>query len=199
MSNDSLHPVIKALLEKHGAMGVNQLAKELDIPLSTMQKYLDKQQNYFKKNHARKWVLPDSLANSEMSVATENYTQIISSQITTIDTLINTLTSQFKATLALMEANKPNSAPVAVNHHPSIDKLLKFSETMSKALKQYKNNIPEEYQDLVFNLDITDMCVNEGMNYINGNSNELTSLLLGEVDTLSDETLKILESYQLNK
>ena len=64
MSYESLHSDIKGLIEINGPMGVNQLAKALNIPLSSMQHYMDKKQTYFKKNQARKRLTnPDYFLN----------------------------------------------------------------------------------------------------------------------------------------
>jgi hypothetical protein len=200
VSNPTLQSDIKVLIEKNGPMGVNQLAKELDIPLSTMQKYLDKQQSYFKKNFARKWVLPEQAANEHQSVVSENYTNIINSQLLSMQALIDTLMSQFRATITLIETNKPNERAVAGkthNMHPSMQKMSDYIDNMSKAIKAYISNVPEEYRDLIKNLDIAEMIVNEGVNYVMGEkSGDLTGLLLGEHTELTDETLKVLERYQ---
>lgn len=200
MSNDQLHADVKVLLEKNGAMGVNQLSKELDIPLSTMQKYMDKDQTYFKKNSARKWVLPEVSAVSDMSSVSSNYSNIIDSQLMSMNALIDTLMAQFRATVTLIEANRPLMRPVtgkATNKYPIMDKVDNFVKSMEKAIKEYKNKIPEEYQELMLNLDIASMVINMGLDYISSKDcADITGLLLGDTETLTENSLKIIERHQ---
>lgn len=200
MSNDPLHGQIKDLLTKNGAMGVNQLQKEIGIPLSTLQKYLDKQQNYFKKNHARKWVLPEVAVESEMSAMAENYVSIVESQLASISVLIETVMSQFKSTLTIMDANKPQTHPVAgksANIHPRLLNLDENTTLMVAAVKQHKKNIPEEYVDLLLNVNWLDLAIDMGAIYYKEVlGSELTDVLTGSRDTISDEILITLEKYQ---
>lgn len=200
MANEELFAQVKRLLEQNGAMGVNQLSKVLDIPLSTMQKYLDKDQNYFKKNSARKWVLPDMAANDDMSVASSNMPSIIDSQLMGMNALIETLMSQFRATVTLIEANKPRSTPVAGTSSNLSPELLKLDIKVKElyvVFKKYVNVCPEEYQDLIKNVDLYRLIIEKGLDYLNeGFNTELTSLFLEKDDTLSDEVLKVLESHQ---
>lgn len=200
MANEELFAQVKRLLEQNGAMGVNQLSKVLDIPLSTMQKYLDKDQNYFKKNSSRKWVLPDMAANDDMSVASSNMPSIIESQLMGMNALIETLMSQFRATVTLIEANKPRSLPVAGTSSNLSPELLKLDIKVKElyvVFKKYVNVCPEEYQDLIKNVDLYRLIIEKGLDYLNeGFNTELTSLFLEKDDTLSDEVLKVLESHQ---
>lgn len=200
MSNDRFYPDIKRLLEQNGAMGVNQLSKELNVPLSTLQKYLDKDQNYFKKNHARKWVLPEVAVNNEMSVVSENYANIVDSQLMSMNALIDTLMSQFRATVTIIEANKPNStsvAGIAPDIHPQLLKMDKSIKEMYVVFKKYLSKVPEEYRDLIKNVDLHRLSIEMGSKFINSNFNgEISALFLERSVDLSDEVLGALKEYQ---
>jgi ACT domain-containing protein len=197
---DTTHAEIKALLEKHGAMGVNQLAKELDIPLSTMQKYLDKDQTYFKKNQARKWVLPETSVNTDLNVVSSNYANVIDSQLMSMNALIETLMSQFRATITLIETNKPRNAPVAgiaPNIDPQVLKLDKTIKDNYALFKKYVKVVPEEYQDLIKNLDLARLTAERGTLHVKGEfGKEIAALMLEKITELSHDTLVVLEEYQ---
>lgn len=200
MTSDRFHHVVKELLERNGAMGVNQLAKELGVPLSTMQKYLDKDQNYFKKNHSRRWVLPEVSAASDMSTASSNYANIIDSQIRSMDALIETLMSQFKATITLMEAHKPLNRSVA-DMSPNIDtRLVKIhndSVKINDIIRKKKDNIPEEYEEMLFNLDYVALVIGVGESYaIKILSTDVYALLAGNGNELPEDTIETLKEYQ---
>ena len=181
-------------------MGVNQLSKELNIPLSTMQKYLDKDQTYFKKNNARKWVLPEMSANEDMSVVSSNYSNVIDSQLLSMQALIETLMSQFRATLSLIDANKGVStsvAGIAPNIHPDILKLDKNAKDMQTVFSKYVVKCPEEYRELIKNLDLYRLMIEKGSIYMNGSFNvEITSLFLEKTVDLSNEVIEVLKNYQ---
>lgn len=54
-------PIFKLISEREEALGVNEIAKGTELPLSTIQKYLSTQQSYFRKNEDRKWDLPEKV------------------------------------------------------------------------------------------------------------------------------------------
>jgi hypothetical protein len=200
MSNGRYHEDIRNLLEQNGAMGVNQLSKELNVPLSTLQKYLDKDQNYFKKNHARKWVLPEMSADEDMSVVTTNYSNVIDSQIMSMQALIETLMSQFRATLSLIDANKGASRSVAgilPNIDPILIKLDKKIKDIYVIFRKYVKVCPEEYQNLIKNVDLYQLTSDKGTEFLNGSFiGEITELFLEKSVDLSNDTVKILQEYQ---
>lgn len=200
MSNDRFHADIRRLLEQNGAMGVNQLSKALNVPLSTMQKYLDKDQDYFKKNHSRKWVLPEKSASEDMSLVSANYANVISSQLVSMQALIDTLMSQFRATLSLMDANKgtsPAVAGISPDINPQILQLDKKAKDMQTVFKRYVVKSPEEYQELLKGLDLYRLMIEKGTIWMNSEfSTEITSLFLEQTVDLSDDIVEILKNYQ---
>lgn len=203
MSNESLHQQIKDLISKNGAMGVNALQKELGVPLSSLQKYLDKQQNYFIKNHSRKWDLPENAAESDMSTVTDNYSSIIESQIAGMNVLTETLMAQFRATLTLMQANRPRNPPVAdkssheMLKHPTVQEMLRDLEQLPTILKRKKSDIPEEYQDLLQNIDWLGLVITKGSSYFREViSPAIANLILHDDEKLPDDIVNVLEGYQ---
>lgn len=52
-----LHNEIFKLLDSHSDIGVNEIARKLDTPVATIQRFLVRQ-NYFIRNDRRKWQLP---------------------------------------------------------------------------------------------------------------------------------------------
>jgi len=200
MSNDRLHADVRRLIEQNGAMGVNQLSKALDIPLSTMQKYMDKDQSYFKKNNVRKWVMPEESANADMSVVSSNYSNVIDSQLMSMQALINTLMSQFRATVSLIDANKGTSQAVA-GIMPDVHKSMIESDKRIKntydVFKKYINVCPEEYRDLIKNLDLYRLTIEMGTIKLNEVFNpEITALFLEKSVDLSHDVIMMLKEYQ---
>jgi hypothetical protein len=198
--NEQLNSDIRRLIEANGAMGVNQLAKALNMPLSTMQKYLDKQQTYFKKNHARKWVLPEMSVSADMSHVSESYGSIIDSQLSSMNVLIETLMSQFRATVTLLESNKGNAPSVAapvLDVHPQMAKADKNIKDTYIVFKKYVGKCPEEYRDLLKNVDLYRLSLEMGSIYLNGVFNdEITDLFLERGYVLSEEVISVLKTYQ---
>lgn len=203
MSNDKYYPDILRYITEHGETGVNVLAKELNVPLSTMQRYLERQR-YFKKTVSRKWDLPTNVETdiksntmTLMVASVENALMLLDSQFSELQLSVQNALMPVNTLKRAVETINPPVADKPVNNDPNITKLLNFANAMQKAIKQHKNNIPDEYRDLLLNLDITAMCVNMGMDYINSNQNaDLTGVLLGERDILSEDTLKVLERHQ---
>lgn len=200
MSNDRFHDEVRRLIEQNGAMGVNQLSKALDVPLSTMQKYMDKDQNYFKKNHARKWELPEMSANSDIATVAGNYTNVIESQLMSMQALIDTLMASFRATVSLIDANKglsPVSTGKPTYTDPDVAKMYEDIKLLTGSLKKKMSDIPEEYQDLLSSTNWVSLTLQMGRTYVTNNLNpEIVELILGNTDKLSDEVLKMLEEYQ---
>lgn len=57
-----LHNEIFKLLDNHSDIGVNEIARKLDTPVATIQRFLVRQ-NYFIRNDRRKWQLPAASKN----------------------------------------------------------------------------------------------------------------------------------------
>jgi hypothetical protein len=186
---------------------VNDIAKGCDLPLSTVQRYLS-QQTYFKKTLRRKWDLPekvsDELVNRQentrlglLGSSLETQAMLVGTQLDEVRESYETMLKQINAMQPLLMRQTPPVADKATVTHPSLNKLNDYITSMTKAIKMYISNVPEEYQELLKNLEIPAMIVGMGLEYMNSDSNsDLTGVLLGSNDTLTPETLKILETYQ---
>ena len=190
---------VKALLEKNGEMGVNALSKAIDIPLSTMQVYLMKQ-SYFVKTESRKWDLPERVTATETKKTIDNFETVITNQLNAINSMFEVLTSNIRTTITLLNTHKPITAPVASNPmeiHPRLLKIQELTLAMSKAIKEHKKNIPEEYLELLQNVDWTALCIEKGAKYYqNTMGSELIDIISGTNDKISDSVLEVLEEYQ---
>ena len=199
MSNDRYHADIRALLEREGALGVNALSKALNIPLSTMQKHLHSQ-TYFKMTQSRKWDLPERVVTNSIQSSLNNFDDVIESQLSGITSLSEMLFTQIKSTITLLSAQKPTLPSVAGTSpdiHPDILKLDKNAKDMNIVFSKYVGKCPEEYRDLIKNVDLYRLIIEKGTLYLNGQFNaEITSLFLERTVDLSDETLQTLKEYQ---
>lgn len=197
---EQLHEQIKQLLEANGPMGVNAIQKEVGIPLSTLQKYLDYKQTYFKKNAQRKWDLPENVAASEVADTSNHYATVIESQIIGINASFEMLSGQIRSTLALMSAHKPNPLPVASKVKPIDPGLSKYGEEIAvivNVIKHKKADIPEEYQKLLTNVNWVELAIDRGRIYVRDNiSDRIADLVLKSTDTLPEEVYTVLEEYQ---
>lgn len=180
-------------------MGVNALAKATNIPLSSMQHYLHKQ-SYFKMNSQRKWDLPDRVLTNNINEAFGEVDTVIQQQVAGISSLATMLITQVNATVALLSAQKPIMAPVANKTeeiHPKLRELNKRLKSTEDVFKKFVKVCPEEYQDLIKNLDLYELSIVEGSKSLESSfSNELTLLFTEQATELSDETLVLLTKYQ---
>jgi hypothetical protein len=203
---DKYYDLIHPLLTEKGELGVNEIARAIDLPLSSVQKYLERQ-NHFKKTERRKWDLPDRV-NSDIKSDT------LSLMVTSVETQLLLL----KAQLADITQNVENSlipidtlkrgvnsiqTPVAgkTDKVPDIDPELLIMDKKVKDLyavfKRFVGKCPEEYQDLLKNLNIGKIIVEKGFDYLSGSFNvELSSLFLEKETELSEDVLSVLKAYQ---
>ncbi len=202
MSN-GWHERLLELITENGAMGVNQLQKEMDIPLSTLQKYLDKQQTFFRKNSNRKWDLPENVAEAEQETVSDNAAIVLESQITGITATFEMLKSQLNATTHLIASMKPPKASKTsvANTSKVIDpRLLEIqrkADMNAKAIKMHIDNVPEKYRELVMNMDSVAISLSADKSYIEEIvSREVVPLMTNNADSLSDEAVDVLSNYQ---
>lgn len=202
MSEERKDQILRVLSEK-GALGVNALAREIGVPLSTLQKYLHNQ-NYFRMNDSKKWDLPER-------VTTDLKTNTMTLMLNSLETAILLVQSQIDETRqsianalvpveSLKRGFKNIQLPVAesgnVGLHPkwseALDMLVKFPDI----IKTRKDNLSEENYDLLRNVDWYHLYLDMGANYfINVLSGDIYNLLLGETDNLSEDTLTTIKEY----
>jgi hypothetical protein len=199
MGIDKYHADIRALIEREGALGVNSLSKALNVPLSTIQKYMHTQ-SYFQMNQSRKWDLPEKVVANDIKEVQSNFSSVIESQLTGITSLSEMLFTQIKSTITLLSAQKSTNPPVASNSidiHPEILKLDKNVKEMHLIFSKYIQKCPEEYQELIKNVDLYKLIKEKGTLYMNSSfSIEITSLFLEKSVDLSDDVIQVLKEYQ---
>jgi DNA-binding Lrp family transcriptional regulator len=207
MSLDKYKDDILRLINQNGAMGVNALSRELNIPLSTLQKYLHRQ-NYFKLNEYKKWDLPENVigevkSNSLVLMANvaENSILLLKSQLeemllsvnnalVPIETIRRGINS-FSPSVADNKSGQSDIDPRLVNIHSMKGKL-------SDIFKKQRANIPEEYQTLLFNFDYVGLVLKEGDDYVkNFLESDIYELLVGKVQELTEDTIEILKVNQI--
>jgi hypothetical protein len=195
---------IIAVLSEKGALGVNALARELSIPLSTLQKYLHSQ-NYFRMNESKKWDLPER-------VTTDLKANTMTLMLNSLETAILLIQSQIEESRqavanalvpveSLKRGFKSIQHPVAesgtVGLPPkwseALDMLAKFPEI----IKSRKDKLSEENYNILRNVDWHYLYLDMGANYfINALSGEIYNLILGETDNLSEDALTTIKEYQ---
>lgn len=198
------HDRIHALLSERGAMGVNEIQKALDdVPLSSLQYFLDKKQSYFKKTPNRKWDLPEKVQLIQNEHTKKNYSVIVATQLKSINTLFETMMSQISSAVSLLEDANTIELPVAAKL-PDIDQQFITTSNqciaIGKVFKERLKQFPDEYQELVSNLDIVKLTLSKGTDYMNDVlSPTLSSVLIGEADELPSDFVEILEKFQKEK
>lgn len=207
MSNDKIYDLLLAYITENGETGVNVLARHCDIPLSTMQRYLERQ-TYFRKTISRKWDIPskvetDIKSNSMtlMVDSVENALLLLNSQMDEIQQSIqNSLLPLNSLKRAVINLNTPvanASREISANIHPRLLEMDKKSKENDVVFKKYKDKIPEEYKDLIMNTDLLLMSIELGTKFVKGTViPEISALLLEETDKLSDDVMDVLSEYQ---
>src|ERR1043165_198534 len=129
---DKYYKPIEKLVQGKGPMGVNAIARELDLPTSSVQKWLDRQR-YFEKTSSRKWDLPSDQTYPRQPPQEEKSNHgltgeldpVIEAQLKSIQRLHEMLATQLKNTVdfiteyeikgpEVVEVIKEVAAPVAV-------------------------------------------------------------------------------------
>jgi hypothetical protein len=198
--NEKYHDDILSYITENGPSGVNAIATGLNVPLSTMQHYLDKSQNYFKKNSMRKWVLPEMYDSVESATVTNNVTNVVESNLNSVKALLNSVIGQIDSTIMVLPTLKTVSATVAdksFNIDRSLIDLDKSVKETYAAIKKYLGVIPEEYKDLIKNIDLYTLIITLGNKYLQESLfPEIARLMTEQTDTLSSDAIDTLKMYQ---
>jgi len=207
---DKYHEPILSFITRNGESGVNEIAKATGIPLSTTQKYLEKQ-SYFKKTVRRKWDLPQNVTEEFESTIESNRLALLSSALETQALLINQqvellqnafeqMVTQIQTIKPLLENHRP---PVANKNNSTIDmdsRLINVIDNWTKLknlFKKQKDVIPEEYRDLFFNLDYVGFVLKDGVEYVTKFLEDNTyEVLVGKNKVLDEDTISILKENQ---
>jgi hypothetical protein len=196
---------IAAILVEKGAMGVTALATELDVPVSSLQRYLVGQK-YFKQTDGRKWDTPERFqANTELNTLSKmanNAKAGLELTIAQHEDMLLRLTNTLDSINILMKGiegfeepkAKSSSLPVADSRLADLDK---GSKTLREAIKQNRKNIPAEYYELVLNYDSVDHLLTVGRDAArNFLDTELAPIILDGATELPEETIATLKEHQ---
>lgn len=207
VSNDKYYDDIHAFITTNGESGVNAISKAINVPLSTVQKYLERQ-SFFKKTEQRKWDLPDRVPNVDIKTETlplmvnsvENALLILKAQLTEIQqTVDNSLIPLNTLKRSVNHAIAPvaSKSDTSVNIDPRLINVNEEVQKLKDVFKKQKANIPDEYADLLNNYDHIGLYLKEGKEYVtNMLQDELFELLTGQTQTLSEEAVQTLKDNQ---
>lgn len=203
MSNNKYHDLILAVITEKGELGVNEIARAIEVPLSTVQKYLERQ-TYFKKTERRKWDLPHNvnadIKSDTMSLmvnSVENALLLVSAQFADLQESVQNALIPVNT---LKRGISTLRAPVAPKA-PDIDKrLIELSNTANSVyeiIKNKKDNIPSDHVDTLLNLDyiglVLTLGTNEALKLI---GEDVYQVLSGKYPFIPEETINILLKYQ---
>lgn len=192
---------IAAIIGEKGPMGVNALAMELGVAPSSLQRYLTTQ-DYFRRTANRQWDLPDNVtidtkANTLVLMADSALagTRLLQANITEFG-------EQLEIIIKSLDILKKNIFTYQKNINPPVadSRFADFesaNEKLRDAIKRNRDNIPEEYYDLIYNYDHVGYIIEVGKkSAVDFLESQLAPLILGDHTELSDETVTILKENQ---
>lgn len=203
---EKYYDLILPLITEKGELGVNEIARYIDVPPSTVQKYLT-DQKYFKKTEKRKWDLPDRVNTdiksdtlSLMVNSVENALLILKAQLTD---LVESVDNSLGPVKTLKRGVTSINTPVATKSGESVDidpRLLDLDKKIKDSyavFKKYVKVVPDEYRELILNFDYMGFTLAYGTEVANGDINEdISALLLEKTSTLSEDTIEMLKEFQ---
>lgn len=197
-----MHDEIEAFLKENGETGVNAISAGIGKPVSSVQKWLEKQ-TYFIKTSSRKWDLPERIIGNfdvkaqdlvirDTNLAIENAVLVLGSTKAKLDALL-TVVERINTVSAAT-----NQRRVAGNS--KIEKRISEVEKMQKILKSHIDKVPEQYRELLRDLDYVEMTWQLGAKKMDTEINsELTELILGETTELKETTVALFQTYQITR
>lgn len=199
MFSDEQIDTITELIESNGPIGVNDVRKALNMPLSTAQKYLSKQE-VFKKNAQKKWDLADNVVEQEVIATSNGVDSMLKGQLDGIANMSQLLIANVNAVMSILSTHKPQSPPVAAKA-PKFNKDVKeytdFVELMLKIVKSKLSELPEDYRELLTNVDWYKLTMNKGSLFVQDTiAAEIANLLTPTHNEMDNDVLMVLESYQ---
>lgn len=200
------HDPIYAVIAEHGPQGVNQLAKLVELPVSTVQRYLTVQQTYFKKTIDKKWDLPENV-NTDITDNTlllaansiDSTVQLIETQLKELLTQFTTVQMPLSTLKRGLEGYRPSVAGSSSKvTNKKLETMLNQVAKLPDFLKDKKKNIGNEYYELLINTRWLDMYLELGNKYVDSAIiAELADLMLGNTDKLGEDVLSTIQEYQI--
>jgi hypothetical protein len=201
------HDLILTIIGEKGALGVNQLARELNIPVSTMQRYLHKQ-TYFRINENKKWDLPEKVAGDIKSTSlllmaeiVENSVMLLKAQLDELDQSVENIRGPLETLKKGVKVANLSAAGAVADKSDIANEYMLYVDneiqTLMKATKKYVQVCPEEYQTILLNVDWYHLVLDMGFKYVKEYiSPELGDLFLEKTDNLSEDVIESLKEYQ---
>ncbi len=203
MSNEKYYDDILTYLTNNGEAGVNELSRKLDIPLSSLQRYLDRQK-YFKKTASRKWDIPERVQSdiksntlSLMVTGVENAIMLLDAQLDELKTNVANTLGPINTLKRGLESANASVAGMSCDHHPLFTKMDNQCNELMSIFKQNKNKFPEMYRDLLLNLNVHLLFLDLGREaFQTWVSGEISELIVEKTTELSDDTVELIIKYQ---
>jgi hypothetical protein len=200
---DKYYELILPLIKEKGELGVNEIARGIGVPVSTVQKYLERQM-YFKKTQSRKWDIPENV-NADIKSNTltlmvesvENTLRVLEAQLGDIQQTVGTVSIPLNTLRRGIETLSQPVAGKSVDIHPRLIDLDKKAKEALSVIGKFVPKVPEEYRDLLKHLDLHSLMIEMGTIYTNDILNvAISSLFLEKEDTLPNDIIDVLKNYQ---
>jgi hypothetical protein len=204
---EKYHEPIMKYINEHGESGVNAIAAGIKMPLSSVHKYLERQ-DYFKKTPNKKWDSPEKVATNLATNIENNRLAMLAQSMNTQSILVSNNLDMFSATIldllsqissiaSMLAGFSPTVAGISPNIHPLMIQTDKEIKEMYEVINKYLHKCPEEYRDLLKNVDLYAFVIKLGSEYVKSTFNgEVAALVLGEATELSEDTFEVLKTYQ---
>lgn len=201
---------ITKLLSTNGAMGVNAIAKALNAPTSTIQKYLHSQ-SYFKINDSKKWDLPEKVMSDVKSNQLELLASVSKNSIALLRTNLEELLINVDNALAPLttlerdikrfQPSVAKTSDVGFNSLPKKwQEIIENLQQFPTVIKSKKNTTNPEYYELLLNTNWWELVIEMGLSYFRDTlSTDIYDLLLGQSEQLSEDSLETIKEYQIGR
>ncbi len=198
--SDELSDIVELIRRTGEPMGVNAISKALNVPLSTMQKRLEK--SGLVKTAQRKWDLPENVQNAAFNSTSADISSVLKTQAASVNNVLEMLQSGMSTLTTMINAASftPSVASSVPNNTKKIDKrvekLIDQVEGVRLVVKEHKDKIDPEYVELVLNVDWIALMLYKGLDRFNEVYQDISSVILKEKDKPEDSTLDLFEMYQ---
>ncbi len=209
---EKYHEPILAFLERNGESGVNAIAAGIGMPLTSVQKYLNRQ-TYFKKTMKRQWDLPERVTEKLATDQETNRLKALAQSLQTQVLLLNQglemhvasmadITKQIESISPMLESFTPSVAESSHSNRKFDPRLIEIQDKCDnnmKAIKAHKANIPEVYLEMLLNLDSIAISLSPDKDELTRiMADEIVPLITGNSKELSDYAVDMLLNYQIN-
>ncbi len=190
------HNQVLEIIERRGAQGVTELAKLLNVPSTSLQRWLGRQ-DFFVQMDNRKWNLPGAAVHGIFDKTETQFYGVLDSQINAVKATSELLFAQLDSVQTMMKAQKPKGSMAGLNMDKRFGELQAKIGDLTRSFKGYLPDAPEEFRELIAKMDLVGIALTKGTEYTNEVFiPSITSLLLGKTSLLDKEAVILLEKYQ---